>query len=532
MDRSVLACLCGLFDRASTDGLWPRQVVSGRVSSLAKTLHADEVNQFRPITVFSMTYRCFSSAQARYLLDWADGWVYPDVFGNRKAHQTSDLWRIIVSEIQAAYDQHQPLAGLNIEKCYNCLPRFPILAIALHSGVPFSLVAAWSGALAGMERRFKVRDSFSGTCTTSTGLAEGCALSCLGMLLLDDVLHRFIHVMNPAVRVLSFVDNWDFLTFDPSVAVTQLDLLLQFASWTDLTVDQAKTFGWSTDASIRGEFRRRGIPVKHCARDLGAHIAFSRQRTNKTVTERLDALGPLWERLRASQANYRTKVRALRTVAWPRGLFGVSSAPVGRSIWLRHRRLATQALAFDKTGVNPLLLLGLVESSLDPEYLALVHSVADARAQCPLDFWATDVFPVAAGLLPSPASSPASVLVERIQLVGLCVHPDGTWSDSLGRFHPGLINFVELTCRLQQCWTQFVAAQVAHRKDFHGLAGADTLSTRRALLSLSNDKKALLRLGLAGGLFTQDAHCHWNEGPGVCKWCHQPDSLEHRYHPI
>jgi hypothetical protein len=84
VDHNTLGSLCSLFDRASSDGAWPRQVICGRVSSLAKTLNAEEVNQYRPITVFSLVYRCFSSVGARCLLDWADTWAHPDVFGNRK----------------------------------------------------------------------------------------------------------------------------------------------------------------------------------------------------------------------------------------------------------------------------------------------------------------------------------------------------------------------------------------------------------------------------------------------------------------
>ena len=84
VDHNTLGSLCSLFDRASSDGAWPRQVICGRVSSLAKTLNAEEVNQYRPITVFSLVYRCFSSVVARCLLDWADTWAHPDVFGNRK----------------------------------------------------------------------------------------------------------------------------------------------------------------------------------------------------------------------------------------------------------------------------------------------------------------------------------------------------------------------------------------------------------------------------------------------------------------
>lgn len=529
---ATMQSLCNLVERATTDGAWPKQVISGRVSSLAKTLDAAEVNQFRPITVFSLVYRCFSSVVARFLLDWADQWAHPDVFGNRKGHQTGHLWRTLVSEIQVAHDQGLPLSGItaDIEKCYNCLPRYPILAIAVHCGVPLPTVVAWSGALAGMQRRFKIRDSFSGACTTSTGLAEGCALSCFGMLLLDDVLHRYVHAMNPSVRVLSFVGNWDFLTFDTQASLVQLDLLLDFARLADLTVDRKNTFGWSTDAATRGLFRRHAVPVKHHARDLGAHVAFTRQRTNRTVTDRLADLEPLWEQLRHSKASFKSKIRALRTVAWPRGLFGVASAPVGRAVWLRCRRSATKALSFNKPGVNPAVLLGVVESSVDPEFVALVQTVADTREHCSREFWTSELFPVAIGSLPCPPSSPTMVLLERLQTVGLSVRADGTWVDEIGCFQPWQIGHAELYHGLQWAWQKHVAAQVAHRSDFDGLARVDALTTRVALSSLPVDQQALFRLGLSGGLFTQNAHSHWNGASDACRWCGQTDSLHHQYY--
>ena len=128
--------------------------------------------------------------------------------------------------------------------------------------------------------------------------------------------------------------------------------------------------------------------------DLGAHVAFTRQHTNSSVTQRLDALADFWKQLKGSAAGYDTKVRALRTVAWPRGLFAISSAPVAASTWMKHRRQAVQALNFDKADINPWLLLGLVEAAADPEFLALVHAVKDARVDSPQDIWASELFPI------------------------------------------------------------------------------------------------------------------------------------------
>ena len=130
-----------------------------------------------------------------------------------------------------------------------------------------------------MCRHFKVRDSYSAGFQTSTGLAEGCALSCYGMLLVDHLFHCWVTAQSsPAVvRGFSYVDNWDLLTWDPTWAVKQLDIVLSFASATDLTLDRKKTYGWSTDAAIRKQFRDAHIPVQHAARDLGAHISYTRQ---------------------------------------------------------------------------------------------------------------------------------------------------------------------------------------------------------------------------------------------------------------
>lgn len=176
------------------------------------------------------------------------------------------------------------------------------------------------------------------------------------------------------MRVLTYVDDWTLMTLDTSVAFKQLDLVLSFASLTDLTIDRAKTFGWSTCPEMRASMRKEGWTVKRQARSLGAHLAFSRQRTNNVFQNRLRDLDDLWPKLAKSTARYLTQVSALRTVAWPRGLFVVSSVAVGKSVWLTLRRKAVHALSMRKPGVNPTILLGLVEPDADPEALAVLHT--------------------------------------------------------------------------------------------------------------------------------------------------------------
>ena len=87
---------------------------------LLKTPTASTTNEYRPITIFSFAYRCWTSMNARHLLDYASTWVDAGAYGNRKGLQAGHLWRTIVQSIETAYATNQPLSGLtaDIEKAF------------------------------------------------------------------------------------------------------------------------------------------------------------------------------------------------------------------------------------------------------------------------------------------------------------------------------------------------------------------------------------------------------------------------------
>ena len=467
----------------------------------------------------------------RYLLQFAESWVDESVYGNRKGRQASDLWTSLLQQIEQAYATGLPLAGISadLEKCFNCIPRFPALCLAVLVGTPPEVTTAWSGALSSMCRHFKVRDSYSAGFLTSTGLAEGCGLSVYGMLLVDHLFACWLRFQTPTVQCLTYVDDWQTMTRDPSFAVRQLDLVEQFAGMVDLTVDRKKTFGWATCPTLRAQMRSAGIRVLHHARELGGHFGVSRQYTNRTVTQRIADLEDFWGKLRASRVRHQAKVFMLRAVAWPRGLHAIASAPVGDQVWLDLRRQAVKALGWKKPGVNPQVLLSLVECAVDPQFVALLWTLRSARVHCPLDFWTVSVAPLAHGDLDLPPNSLAAIALHRIQSVGFSVSRQGWVRDCFGFFCPQTCNPTELELRLQWAWTRVVAQKVVHRTDFAGLACADLAATRQAINQLSADDQALYRLSLAGGLFTESYKAKWTEQADACQWCGQKDTLMHRY---
>ena len=124
---TFLCSVVSMFYRPGVDGKWPTQILAGSMSSLAKSLDAETVNEYRSITMFGFAYRCWASLHVRFLLDFADFWVHPDIFGHRNGYQTAHLWKQIVHNIEHACATGLSFIGLtaDIEKTYkiNLPPR-------------------------------------------------------------------------------------------------------------------------------------------------------------------------------------------------------------------------------------------------------------------------------------------------------------------------------------------------------------------------------------------------------------------------
>ena len=376
-DVATLDSYLALYRHAERHGVWPEQFMHGKVALLAKVPDASRPDSFRPISVFPLGYRLWSGAHARSLLAQTDSWVHPSVFGNRPGFQAAHLWSTVGQEIELAYASQRPLSGLvaDVIKAFNCVPRFPVLTIAVHVGTPPAVTTAWASALH-MTRHFQVRNSFSPGFTTSTGVAEGCGLSVYAMLLIDHVFGLWMDFHSRgSLRLLTYVDNIECLTWDPAWSVRQLAMVESFTSAFDLSLDRKKTYLWSTCPRVRQDMRLSGHQVKHFARDVGGHVGYSRQYTNATVQARVRSLGHFGTALRKSLCSFSGKLAAIRVVAWPKALHAVSSAPVGLNVWKKLRRAVTASLGVYRAGMNSSVFTGLVLDSFDPQLLALIHIV-------------------------------------------------------------------------------------------------------------------------------------------------------------
>ena len=523
MPADLLECILDLCRHAEQHGEWPQQPLVGVVSALEKKANAAAVGDFRPITVLGTIYRTWSSIRSRQVLRYLSSFAPPTLHGNMPGQTAAYLWYSMQIGFEESRYSGVPVHGFvaDLVKAYNLLPRVPVLAAAK---------AAWNGALVTMERRFRVRGCLGPALRSSTGFAEGCGMSCVAMALVDCALHCHVTAQVPRASTSTYVDNWAATAPDVPTLLQTHAAFLSFTQAWDICMDVSKTQSWSPCAVSRRALRREGMPVILDGRDLGGHACYSSRHTNFTLTKRLDALAPLWPRLRASPSPACQKKAALATAAWPKGLHGVAAVSLGGQHFTRMRAGALHGLGWDRPGTSPLALLSLAAyPTCDPEFFAIRDTVWFVRVFSSRETMAVTL-EEALSMPGRRFPGPAGVLLERVALLGW------SWNESICEFQDSFgglclwrVSPQELEFRMVYEWQRHVAGKVACRKGFDGLAQADFALTRDLLKAHSGAEVALLEVALTGTFFTEDALCHFEEGGRpVCRFCGQPASIEHR----
>ena len=529
----VQACsaLVQLYDAVESGASWPLQLACGFVSSLAKTSQPQGVDEFRPVVVYSLPYRVWSSERAKEAMHSVAVHLPNSVQGGVPARQAKTIWFELASALELAYLNGEGLHGLlmDIQKCFNNIPRYPLwFALALLD-FPQPILRAWVSFVSGQVRRFRVRRSVGAPIQSTCGLPEGCALSVFGMAVVDWMLDWWLKGLEVAVDLRTFVDDWGVMFRDADAFHRIWTSLELFTSHMDLAIDMKKTRVWSTESDARRHFRQGTVVVTLAARNLGAHQNFSKPCHNAVLLARLEKMSEIWVRLRASQGPYKAKLAAIHMMAWPRALHGVTVVHLGECQFKPLRAGAMRALKANRKGANPFLHLASSAFQTDPEAWSILQTVRDVR-----ELGSGDQFESLLGLFACspdrlPANGPTAILVSRLRRLGWSVGGQGLVQDRFGTFSLLGVSWDELVLRLKLSWGSVLACEVAHRPTFNGLSDVDLPELHRSLQKFSPADQIYLRCHLDGTLFTQNAKAKFK--PGVtskCPWCPAQDGFHHR----
>ena len=175
-------------------------MITGFVVALEKTPNAATVNQYRPITVFSLCYRVWSSIRAKQILLHLQPFAPTTCTGNLPGRHAAQVWYGVMQEIELAQMNKGSLTGwvVDLIKAFNMLPRTPILHFMSILNVCPQVMHAWGMALVSMECRFKLHNCVGPSLMSSTGFPEGCALSVTAMLAHNLVGHSFVKLRYPS----------------------------------------------------------------------------------------------------------------------------------------------------------------------------------------------------------------------------------------------------------------------------------------------------------------------------------------------
>ena len=532
LNDSEISTLGSLFRRAHATGEWPRQLTQGQVKALAKREKPGGGCDYRPITIFPIIYRVWSSIASQHWLKFVSSALDSRLHGNRAGHRAAHLWRTVLEEVEAAHGFGINCAGVvfDLEKAFNTLPRLVCLGIAKLIGVDHGTLTAWSGVLGSMERRFVVLGSLSLPIHSTCGFAEGCGMSCLAMMMLDQVWHAWIREASVMCQPMSYVDNWEVVVTDPELIRVAANATFELAQQLDIVVDRKKTFAWATSGEFRKALRQQGFTVKLDAADLGAHVTYSQQLRNSSMLARFHNLQDFWIKLKAAFGTHSQKAQVVLRAAWPRAMHAVSATLIGTKHYHKLRSAYMVAQRLDRPGANSFLQLHCDGFLADPHAYALLQTFRDHRDLGSSSWHSHVLADLVHGGLHLPSGSVSQVLLKRLHFLQWAVLPDGRIQDQFGAFDLVRLNWSELCLRFQMSWHRVVTRETAHRHDFTGFQKVDVMTTRAALTKLTPYQQGICRRNMNGSTLTNEHAFHWSTSGSVsCPHCDLPDSLTHRY---
>ena len=527
--------VANLFNKVECGMDWPQQLVRGHVTALAKRVDAEQVHDYRPVTLYSLLYRLWGSCRSRDLLAQLSCWSHEfHIFGYLRGRGCEDLTYFVQTSLEMAKMENGSLSGvlLDIKQCFNFIPRVPLWYLARRFGVPLPVITAWQSFLRLMVRAFSVRGQLSTALVSDTGLPEGDAMSCLGMVLMNLSFHHYLRHFVGQVTVMTFVDNFELMHVD-SAQVHRAYLVSQ--TWLEimgLKEDAKKTSFWSLDAADRATFRAHGLQVIEHGGDLGASMQYCKGHRNRFLQERIQKALPLFDELRKLSAAKWYKLLALKTSLFPRALHAVSNVFLEKQWLTKLRTLSMRALGDNRAGASPLARLAFVYPvQTDPaffelhrtftSFLRLILASAELRHR-----WVGYV----AHHGQQSTYGPFAKLQKFCDELGWSIDVDLNL-----HLHSGVqlsllhMDKHRLTELLRARWHTLLAMQIAVRKDYAGLVGVDYEATFFALSAPTQQQSALLDCIRDGTSFVRAFKSKFDASiTGLCLYCSEEDTLEHR----
>ncbi len=207
-----------LFEAIERGGEWPEALVHAPVPLLPKvgmSAAAEGSLKQRPVTVFAVLYRLYSSIRYKDLERWQEKWLSPELTGGRMGGETRDLSLALGLDVERALLLNRPLHGaaLDEDKCFDSQVREIIFGLMRLVGGSRSnerlegFIRSQERFYAKLRRCFRYGRSLGEFWGSQTSIGQGCALSMIYINLTVEGWRRYLRRKVPELRPRAFVDD-------------------------------------------------------------------------------------------------------------------------------------------------------------------------------------------------------------------------------------------------------------------------------------------------------------------------------------
>lgn len=528
----LLLLLFSVFQTIESTGVWPQIWVLAFTILLPKTDNPSNALDLRPITILSRVYRLWSRYKAIAIISGLTK-IVPKTVAGGTTQMSALLLSGHVQDMLEDPDNLQTLCGLTVDivKCYNTIPRYPLALFMLRLGWPPEVVKSYMGALFQMRRTFLVLNSASAWQQATTGVPEGCALAVASMLTLSVVLFHYVKHYSPTADVITFADNWSFVFENFEQAKFLIDKIESFCATLRLRLSIPKSWTWALDKSVAEQLntvQMQGEPIPNHKNvtDLGVDLTYRGRKSKSNLYHRI-SLG-----LKRCQAVSKIggpksrRPKLIKGSCFPKSSYGCALLHPAKDKFSLFRTETARALGFSRSGSSPWIALNLIPNQCDFE----LHVVLTT-----LNFWRQYflIFPNRKGVVLVKVCShtfKGTSLALRTALLKLGdINANGhLLTEHFGRIDWTTCSRKFLKYIVTHQWNLHVCKQLQHRK-FFSATQTDGVVLNKFCKTLDAPEFFGLCVHLTGAHYTLDAKSKFLEEENVCPLCNSAcDSRAHR----
>ena len=512
---------------------WPEALLPGFVYPLPKKPEGTTAGDFRPVILYSMVYRSWSSLRAKECLRHLGRLVDDHQFGFLPGREAVQVWFTIQAYLEVSILGGQDKCGwvTDIQKAFENIPRDPIRWLSKKLGIPSRVVNFWHNFLDNTVRYFSLHGVVGQAMLSNSGYPEGCAMSCFAMGLADLVFHLYLRAYSQLVTPVSYVDNFELIA--NSMETLQHGILCteEWSEMWQMSLDRSKSFVWGTSSKLRKECQSMGWKLCESAVDLGANMVYGKKNYIQGALERLHSVKPLWELLKRLPAADWKKHQILQQCIWAKAFYGCSNSPLGKTHIQELRTAAMKSLKRSRAGASPILALSSQDTmACDPGFYQLWNVLVTFKRMLNkqphlIEMWNYFMTRFTGNRSIGPFGKLLEVAGEvgwSIEVPGFYDH-DGFWVSFLDTTDKALRGVAE------DAWSQHVAREIGKRKDFADLQGFDLVAFRSGQRKLDVQSRKILQPVQDGSFLDARSQSKFDmEKSRLCSTCGEDDTHEHR----